>query len=303
MAATGTARPSDPFVDRRPSSVVCRWMSPPTKETRVVRLLVDDDGWKRHWPNVFRLGKTLARVRATVRREAPTAKLIVTPAGMLTVPLATGPLPTASWSSDCWASIRPIASQLHLGDGAALLLGVDGALPGLSTPVQASILIRGCSLSREPSLTALKLYPSGAEERRSLLGWQLFGEDRLPPARRGERLHSIGNLSVASLICHEAVAFSGRSESRRGPLLRRLARQLATLIGVPRYLHLAVHRNAGTSGGVFLDATRRLASRFGSTVVPSMFAPKAQLAEVAERFKVVAARGLDRSVATLLVES
>lgn len=108
------------------------------------------------------------------------------------------------------------------------------------------------------------------------------------------------------LVCHEAILFSGRSQTDLKDDLAISIREGLTRGAKneprPRYIVVLTHWQDGRwrSGKTFAAAGAALAEETGSTVVMTMRAPKENLQTAAERFAVLGPNA-DR-VATLLVE-
>jgi hypothetical protein len=101
--------------------------------------------------------------------------------------------------------------------------------------------------------------------------------------------------SCATLICHEAIAFGGRSISNRTGLRVTVAEHLERSVSRTDCIAITMHHADMETGRVFMNAIENLSTH--APVVTSVFAPGEALAAVAERF---APRGNTR-VATLLV--
>jgi hypothetical protein len=150
--------------------------------------------------------------------------------------------------------------------------------------------------------TAIKVYDV---ERDNLFGWGICQESNCFASDLFEghiAQTSIGMVLV--MVCHEAVLFSGRSESNLsntlGLAIRERFRQAATTSPAPRYIAIPTHWQDERSSGTFINAASNLAEESGATVVMAMRAPKASLVTVAHRFAVQGPKS--ESVVTLLVE-
>jgi hypothetical protein len=189
------------------------------------------------------------------------------------------------------------------GTGPAVLLGVDGAAPGMSTPIQTSMIIDAGGRSPKPSSSSLKVYPTEGETA-SLVGWHRVVDGDLDLSRQRPRRCRVGPLTVAPLICHEAAVFAGRSISRRSNSSARtqVADYLARSIKNAQCIALMLHWvDRGRVGSTFLNAARELARQSDAFVVVSTFAPRRSLEIVARRFDVHPHEKRGRRVATLFV--
>jgi hypothetical protein len=157
----------------------------------MVRLVVANDRWAPHWPNAGYQRLTLGTVRAFVSATVPRASLIIGPAGMITFALKADPEPTLPGRDRAYAEMSDQARHLFVGDGPALLVGIDAAIAGERTPVQSVVVVQGDRLEIEPATTALKSYPAPSEAP-FLLGWQLLQGAREPEGTLGARTHRLG---------------------------------------------------------------------------------------------------------------
>lgn len=292
----------DPFEGCDDGNIRCEWLGDEAAGAHVVRLIVDHARWEAHWPNATYQLSAIAKIRRHVAATLPSAKLIICPAGMITVGVdesvgALRSLPTIA----CELEARMLG--IRWGTGPAVIFGIDGAVSGRATPIQGTMVIdAGASVPDRASLM-LKLYPA-SHEASSLVAWRLFCRHRIRPANLGNRRVRVGSMSASPVICHEAVAFSGRSTNRRASGSQRdhIARYLGAAVG-GQYIALAGHWADVKRGGIFIDAARKLAESSAAVVATSLFAPGKDLEVVARRFEVARPSGLrgGHRVATLLV--
>lgn len=271
----------DPFAGYDDAPIECEWLVEPTGED-LVRLVVDDERWDGHWPNVGYQRSTIAAIRKFVGATLPDA-LIICPGGMITI----GIEPEVESLADC-------LREIDWGDGPAVLVGVDGAIPGVSTPVQTVMRVDAGASAPDPTAIVMKLYPTSSEVP-TLRGWHRV---RLEPdclRYDGARRWIRGQTTIATLICHEAIAFAGRSISNRTGLRVTVAEHLERSVSRTDCIAISMHHADMETGRVFMNAIENLSTH--APVVTSVFAPGEALAAVAERF---APRG-DTRVATLLV--
>lgn len=296
----------DPFLGFLDAAIECEWIDPPTSDAKIVRVIVDEDRWEPHWSNADYQRSTVAKIRRFVAKTLPTASLIVCPAGMVTIPLNADATPgqasqTSAKPTEGIDVLMTTLRDLQWGDGPAVLFGVDGAVPGECTPLQASMLIRHGANRPDPSSLVLKLYPA-QHETASLVGWRRVTSDAIVLGELEPRQHLIRGTRVASLICHEAVAFSGRAMDRRSKTSARslVAGHLARCLVGAQCVAVSMHWADRRKGAVFVNAARSIAELSNASVVVSTFAPLDQISSVAQRF-VVADHRL--RVATLAVTS
>lgn len=271
----------DPFAGYDDAPIECEWLVEPDGE-ELVRLVVDDERWDGHWPNAGYQRSTIAAIRKFVGARLPDA-LIICPGGMITI----GIEPEVESLANC-------LHEIDWGDGPAILVGVDGAIPGVSTPVQTVMRIDAGEIAPDPTAIVMKLYPTSSEVP-TLRGWHRVEQEpgylRHDRARRWIR----GQTTIATLICHEAIAFAGRSIANRTGLRVTVAEHLERSVSRADCIAISMHHADTDSGKVFMNAIENLSTH--APVVTAVFAPEGSLAAVAERF---APRGGTR-VATLLV--
>ena len=301
MKSADTQHPDSPFAGFGPQSVRCRWLTAdderraPTAE--VVRLVVDENRWSQNWPNHVYQRNAVREVLAFMH---PSRAVLLTPAGMVTVPLKDQQQPVGVGPTV--ADFRERLVALVSGATGEVLLGVDGCLAGVATPLQTVFhLCDGVSAS----YPAVKLYPSPGGESGSLLGWAACCQAEGVPddLARGRRVRTrVGD--ILALVCFDAGLFSGRSRTLTKDPVRlevrsHFVRQASGDTPVD-YVLIATHHQAGMSGKSFQNAAGHLAESTGATVVTTMFAPRNELDSVATRFRVLGPKA-DR-VATLLAE-
>jgi len=271
----------DPFAGYDDAPIECQWLGEPAGE-EFVRLVVDDERWDGHWPNAGYQRSTIAAIRKFVGARLPDA-LIICPGGMITIGIEPG--------------IESLANRLHgidWGDGPAILAGVDGAIPGVSTPVQTVMRVDAGALAPDPTAIVMKLYPTSSEVP-TLLGWHRVVQEPDCLRNDGARRWIRGQTMISTLICHGAIAFAGRSIANRTGLRVTIAEHLERSVSRTDCIVISMHHADMESGKVFMNAIENLSSH--APVVTAVFAPEGSLAAVAERF---APRGGAR-VATLLV--
>ena len=109
--------------------------------------------------------------------------------------------------------------------------------------------------------------------------------------------------SILVLVCHEAILFSGRSQSNLrhelGVEIREFFRRTFLTDPQPRYILIASHCQDSRSGP-FLNAIRQIRETTESTVLLTTHAPKELLAQVAGWFPPQGPHA--GQIATLLVE-
>lgn len=273
--------PRDPFAGYDDAPIECEWLVEPAGE-EVVRLVIDDQRWDGHWPNAGYQRSTIAVIRKFVGTRLPDA-LIICPGGMITVAID----PETE-------SLANRLDGIEWGDGPAMLIGVDGTISGVSTPVQTVMRIDTGAIAPDPTAIVTKLYPTSSEVP-TLLGWRRVAQEpdylRNDTARRW--IH--GQSTITTLICHEAIAFAGRSIANRTGLRITIAEHLERSVLHTDCIAVSMHHADTESGRVFMNAIENLSSH--APVVTAVFAPVRSLAAVAERFTP---RG-DMRVATLLV--
>lgn len=293
--------PDSPFSDFGPQSVRCRWLSAADERraatAEVVRLVVDDSRWSQNWPNhVYQRNV----VRELLSFLHPSRGVVVSPAGMVTVPIpdqqrsaAVGP---------AVADLRERLSALVSGTTGEALLGVDGCLVGVATPLQTMFHLCDGVPASHP---AVKLYPSPGGEGGSLLGWAACCHAAGVPddLARGRRICTrVGD--VLALVCFDAGVFSGRSRTlTKDPVRLAVRNHFVRQAGGDTpvdYILIATHHQSGASGKSFQNAAGHLAESTGATVVTTMFAPRDEIGSMATRFRVLGPKA-DR-VVTLLVE-
>jgi hypothetical protein len=276
-------------------------------DPEIVRLIVDDECWDWSWSNAAYVSRGLSQVRAFVRTKYPSARLIVAPAGMLTFELdaqfhSVSGQSLADVLAAC-ASLAPQLAAIRLGEGPRLLLGIDGAVGGNSTPLQTVVSVDGSRIEFDSAgRVGLKVYPT--TEERNLWGWRLWMDGAVGERDLNGRAFKAGGSSVFPLVCHESVSFSKRSrENRKNSYKRGVARALAKSIVGKRYVTASIHwiKNS-KSAAIFRTATRNIAKENGATVIPSTFAPRRYLRQVAAELPIVDTSGANAApVATLLV--
>jgi hypothetical protein len=191
-------------------------------------------------------------------------------------------------------SLANLLHEIDWGEGPAILVGVDGAIPGVSTPVQTVMRINAGANAPDPTAIVMKLYPTSFEVP-TLLGWHRAMQDPDCLRSDGARRWIRGQTTIATLICHEAIAFAGRSIANRTGLRVTVADHLERSVSRADCIAISMHHADTDSGKVFMNAIKNLSTH--APVVTAVFAPEGSLAAVAERF---APRG-DTRVATLLV--
>lgn len=298
--------PSDPFGGLGPQPVRCRWLSPDDEQrfatARVIRLVVAETRWSRHWANASYQRHVIRDVAAFV---GPTRAVVLTPAGMVT-----GTTPWLDGEADSLAAGLRTASdtlgRVDLGPSPPeLLLGVDACVPGEATPWQSVVHLAGAARQATAANASVKLYPAG-DEAAWLVGWLLASaQGGVPPELAVTRRVPTAAGLFLVLVCNDACLFSGRSratlEDATGLAVRDHLDQAASAEPRPDFALLATHHQETVrSGGVFKNAAARLVEETGVTAVTTTFAPAALLEEVAWAFSV---RGRRRDeVVTLLVE-
>lgn len=267
----------DPFAGYDDASIECEWLVEPAGE-ELVRLVVDDERWDGHWPNAGYQRSTIAAIRKFVGARLPDA-LIICPGGMITIGIE--------------PEIDSLANRLYgidWGDGPAILVGVDGAIPGVSTPVQTVMRVDAGEIAPDPTAIVMKLYPMSSEVP-TLLGWHRVVQE--PDCLRYDGARSW--VRDQTTIVHEAIAFAGRSIANRTGLRVTVAEHLERSVLRTDCIAISMHHADMESGRVFMNAIKNLSTH--AQVVAAVFAPEDSLADVAQRF---APRG-DTRVATLLV--
>lgn len=273
--------PHDPFAGYDDAPIECEWLVEPAGE-EFVRLVVDDERWDGYWPNPGYQRSTIAAIRKFVGTRLPDS-LIICPGGMITF----GIEPETE-------SLEPHLHGINWGDGPAILVGVDGAIPGVSTPVQTVMRVDAGARAPDPTAIVMKLYPTD-HELPTLVGWQHVVQEPECLKNDGARRWIRGKTTITTLICHEAIAFAGRSMANRTGLRITIADHLERSVSRADCIALSMHHADMESGKVFLNAIKNLSGH--TPVVTAVFAPARSLAAVAERF----APGGDARVATLLV--
>jgi hypothetical protein len=299
MKPTEAEHPDSPFAGFGPRPVRCRWFTADDERrapaAEVVRLVVNENRWSQNWPNHVYQRNVVRQVLAFLH---PSRGVVVTPAGMVTVPGHQQPAGVGPAVAD----LRERLATLVSGSTGEVLLGVDGCLAGVATPLQTIFHLRDGVPASHP---AVKLYPSPGGESGSLLGWAACCHaagvpEELVPGRR-VRTH-VGDF--LALVCFDAGVFSGRSRALTTDPVRlavrsHFVREAGGDTPVD-YVLIATHHQMGASGKSFQNAASHLAESTGATVVTTMFAPRDELDLVATRFRVLGPRA-DR-VVTLLVE-
>lgn len=298
---TYTHHPESPFAGFGPQPVRCRWLSADDERNastaEVIRLVVDENRGCTHWPNHVYQQNVMRDVQAFL---GPTRAVVMTPAGMITTDISTADEPPLTMEA-AMAGLRADLGLSHsIPSGLEVLLGADGCVPGLSTPLQT---VLHCNGSTEQH-AIMKLYPTG-EEAVTLLGWKACQNEggvanHLAQCRR----ISTGAGHVLVLVCNDAGVFSGRSRTNAKDPLRLAIRahftEQATALPPVDYVLIATHHQTYTSGNSFQNAASYLAELTGATIVMTMRSPRTELDAVASRFWVRGPR-TDR-VATLIVE-
>ena len=131
-----------------------------------MRLIVDDADWSRHHDISF-VSRWLAANRSFVAAQAPSATLIITPAGTLEVdlPAANEEMPSLDALGNLAEVINDRLKSATVGRGPDLLLGVDGKLPNTTAPMQTLVHVNGDQIEIAFERTAvLKCYPAKNEE-------------------------------------------------------------------------------------------------------------------------------------------
>jgi hypothetical protein len=207
-----TPHPDDPFAGYDPQPVRCRWLDADNERRAatadIVRLVVDENRRAMHWPNDVYQRDLLEGVSAFL---GPTRKVIVTPAGLLT--LTTGD-DHCSLLGGRLRRMETVLASINLGESShEFFVGVDDCVPGASTPVQTVVYCPANSIRMTEQTTTIKLYPT-PEEWSSLVGWRMVcAANGIPPELTvARRVSSTAGLFVV-LVCNDACVFSGRSRS------------------------------------------------------------------------------------------
>src|SRR6266849_8132303 len=173
-------------------SVRCRWLPGEEGKVRfaeVIRVIQVIDWWyadnSPSAANVKWQPGVLWKVKEFVNCTAPTAKVIVSPAGMVTADMETCPCPSVAELGDHLGKprggLRGVLLELErLGClEHEMLLGMDEC-QGKTWPLQTVVHV-----ARQPEVslctTTVKLYP-GKDEKASLLGWQICKNQQGVPA-------------------------------------------------------------------------------------------------------------------------
>lgn len=306
--------------------VTCRWLPGDEKKAtsaEVIRLLVDGNWMNQNGAdsvaNVEWQPGVLWKVLQFLDHEKSIATVIATPAGMITVDLVKTPA----------ATIVSVAEILGERDGGVsklrreleslnclrreMLLGLDGC-QGDTRPFQAVVNLVS---SRQVSLanTTLKVYPQ-SKETKYLLGWQICKQAKGISAITATRLACTQAGTFLVLVCFD-VRLMRDSPAEDVPYGGGVAEELREYFWhlavkqppPPRYVLIATHwhekryaRNprSGTPG--FIRAAEHLGQQMRhSTVLVTMFAPRADLEVLAKEFFPVMGHE-PNTVATLLVE-
>lgn len=301
-------KPRGTFEGLQPSKPMLKWLNdlePSPDATEIIRLVVDDDRWALNQANAGYQSDALDEISAFIMAVfGPRQPVIVSPAGFITAALQRAPTATQAEvdqsSRDLETALR---SQCRLGRAKQhdWLIGLDGCLPGLCTPIQ-TILRLAPSAAIQPQQVAIKLYPAVGEEQ-YLVGWRMMlSHGRVPAALGRKRWTNGTGRSLLSLVCHEAVAFSSRSLSTgKHPSRDHFRAHIRSKGGNKLdYITVSAHWLSPSSSSAFKDGLSNLATALGATVVVSMFSNKNMLTDAALEFSPVGGN-CSGKVATLLV--
>lgn len=310
----------NPF-DGITSGIECEWYpaKPNPKVVQVVRLLVDLGRWAQSTPNEQYQRSFLRQITAFITSSlgAEAKVVVITPAGLFTVAIEQRP----DYTSEAWEKLRPDLlkkAARSIAEGKVsmpVLIGLDGAVrpppqkPSKKphTPVQTTVWLDPGS-KPDPAAMALKIHATSKEHQ--LLGRGINtrvirskrGGPQMPPAL--DRTLAVKH-GILPLICHELIAFSGRSgyRDRRRDIEAFCDHitQVATSTRGLKFIAVASHALGPSSSGAFLNAMRKLSEKTSRTALVSAFVEAADLDAVAERF--VATGDDSAKVATLLVRS
>lgn len=296
----------DPFAGYGPQRIRCRWLSAGDEQraasAQVIRLVVDGSRWAHNWANATYQQSCLREVANFV---GPTRAVLATPAGMVTT--TTGCL--NGHVKSLKASMRAVNDAVgHLDMGPAaleVLLGIDACVPGEATPIQTVVHFPANARLLSSAQTIMKLLPKGRESE-FLMGWLLTQRrgmvpDQLAQTRRVET--RVGLFLV--LVDHDSYVFSANARLQptdpASVCIRKHLQKAATTKPRPDFILLSTHQHeTHYSGAVFKNAAQLLAKKTGSTVITTLFAPKRDLARMAECFRTHGKRA--DAVVTLLVE-
>jgi hypothetical protein len=135
MQAAETQHPDSPFAGFGPQPLRYRWLSAEDQRrattAEVVRLVVDDNRWSQNWPNHVYQRNVVREVLSLLQ---PGRAVVLTPAGIVTVPLRCRPEQTAEVGQGV-ADLREQLADLAWGATGEVLLGVDGCVEGVEAVV------------------------------------------------------------------------------------------------------------------------------------------------------------------------
>lgn len=294
-------RDDDPFHGWSPRPIRCQWLDgdeQTVESANVVRIVLDGErGSCEHWSNFRYQRDFFPEVEAFI---GPSPAVIVSPAGTITTYVASLEAELSSLQLGL-AKLQAALSQCRPGDR-EWLVGLDGCVPGESTPLQTVVHHQG-ETRLSAANTAVKLYPAPGEAR-TLVGSRLCAlHGAVPPELATGRLASTSAGGFFVLVCADAVPFSRRSFANLRDEIRIAVRQhlrdVATTAPTPEYVLMATHWQELGTGGSFLNAANVLAEETGATVVTTFRAPKGSMAATAKRFAPVGPHAA--KVATLLV--
>jgi len=300
---------ADPFQGLQPTDIACRWLPGDADKGRtaeVVRLVVDDDRWEAGFANATYQRTVYRRLAEELDRlDARKVRLVISPAGMITVPLD-GEIPEDV--GELGRVRRVVSSGLADAEWSKapfdVLAGVDAVHVG-RVPIQSAVCVTGGDPGKQTE-PVVKVHPAPREVG-WLWGWRvIWGADAVPPGILQPRLLPSQLGTVMPLVCHEAVIFSGRSLAKvtnehQLTVRAHLDALLTHRSKRPALVAMCVHHVEQGHSKVFLDAAAKIAAKAPIPVVPAMFAPKDQLEQQAERFAVLGDK--DGRVATLIVET
>ncbi|SES70904.1 hypothetical protein [Stigmatella erecta] len=291
-----------------PSKPRLKWLNelePNPDATELIRLVVDDDRWDLNQANAsyqrYALDEVSAFVKKLFGRRRP---VIVSPAGFITASLQRAPDATESEidrSSEDLEIILKTQYRLSHAKQHDWLVGLDGCLPGLCTPIQ-TVFRLAPSAHMQPQQVAIKLYPESGEMKHLVCWHLILAQGSIPAALSRKRWSNDTGRSFLSLVCHEAVAFSSRSLSTSKHPSRDHFRKHIKSQGKNKldYITVSAHWLSPASSSAFKDGLSNLATALGATVVVSMFSEGNMLTEAAREFAPVGGVCAEK-IATLLV--